>query len=178
MISPKKQMSKLCDFIEENKKYLEYDWYIKTRPDVYLISPISISTLPTDSINSRLRRYIGPKKIPFGGAVCGMGFWSDIADAYSFNNNEGLIEYTDNPDFNMDCHIFIFHKTLIDINAFKPISSKEYESFLKYSGTKENETFLTLLFYSRNIKINPIGIDLYITYDCITRAYSSDINCQ
>ena len=36
-INNKKQLSKICDFISEHKNELQYDWYIKIRPEMELL---------------------------------------------------------------------------------------------------------------------------------------------
>jgi hypothetical protein len=34
MINPKKQLTKICHFIKENREQLNYDWYVKIRPEI------------------------------------------------------------------------------------------------------------------------------------------------
>ncbi len=55
MINPKKQLSKMCDFIKENRGQLNYDWYIKIRPEIMLMEQIPFDTLMSNSINARAR---------------------------------------------------------------------------------------------------------------------------
>jgi hypothetical protein len=45
IINTKLQLCKITDFIIENKDNLNYDWYIKTRPDVKLLDQINFDIL-------------------------------------------------------------------------------------------------------------------------------------
>jgi hypothetical protein len=45
VVNTKRQFSKLCDFITEYKQELDYDWYIKFRPDMKLLDPIDMDIL-------------------------------------------------------------------------------------------------------------------------------------
>jgi hypothetical protein len=72
LINTKQQFSKLCDFITDYKSELDYDWYMKIRPDINLLEQIPFNTLLDRAINARARVYFGPKKL---GMVCPLMDW-------------------------------------------------------------------------------------------------------
>ena len=57
IINQKRQFSKICDFITEYKNELDYDWYIKIRPEVFLFENIPFHQLSNQAINARARVY-------------------------------------------------------------------------------------------------------------------------
>lgn len=178
-INTKYQFGKICDFITENKDELDYDWYIKFRPEIKLLEPINFASLNEMAINSRARKYIGPKKIKFGMSINGKGGWGHLGDCH-YDDIEKLVIPDDS--------IFIFHNNLVKKGAFDSFNDDEfynmknnlkneivknecigYERWI-YGG--ENEWF-GLIFYShRNIHLNVIGINM-IFEKC--NAYSGDL---
>ena len=52
IINPKQQFSKICDFITQYKAELDYDWFIKIRPDIKLLEPINFEVLSDTAISS------------------------------------------------------------------------------------------------------------------------------
>jgi hypothetical protein len=82
IINTKRQLSKICDFITENKNNLDYDWYIKIRPDLKLLENINFSMLSDTAINARARFYRGPKQIEYGMSINGEGGFKDVGDCY------------------------------------------------------------------------------------------------
>jgi hypothetical protein len=69
MITPKRQLSKMVDFINTYKDELKYDWYVKMRPENYLMQQFTFDNLCKHSMNARARYYEGSKKILFGSSV-------------------------------------------------------------------------------------------------------------
>ena len=69
MINHKFQLSKICDFITDYKTELQYDWYMKIRPDIKLLENINFNMLCENSINARARVYYGPKQIKYGNSL-------------------------------------------------------------------------------------------------------------
>lgn len=144
-INPKFQFSKICDFISEMKSELNYDWYIKIRPDMKLLEPIPFDILSDTAINARARYYVGPKQIKYGTSVNGEGCWKDVM-GYVYNINETEII--------MDDMLFIFHQNVIKKGAFDPII---------YTNTVEHEWVQTNIWKNRNIPLNIIGINMQNT---------------
>jgi len=163
IINKKKQLSKICDFITDYKSELNYDWFIKIRPDIKLLDHISFDKLSEDEINARARVYNGPKIIPYGLSVYGEGPWKYLLD-YKYDT----IEH----DIIMDDHMYIFHKKLVLKNAFDKIVHS-VDLVNNDWNTKEHEWMHTRIFNERKIKINVIGIQLNLTK---YNAFSGNIN--
>jgi len=155
IINTKRQLSKICDFITEYKSELDYDWYMKIRPEIKLLDNIDFSILPDNAINARARDYNGPRKIQYGMSVNGEGFWKNIGDCHYADNEHSI---------RIDDAIYIFHKNIVQNNAFETIPT-----FIE----PENETIHTRVFNERNIRLNIIGINLYMTKHC---SFSGNIN--
>ena len=137
VINPKRQLTKVCDFISSTE--LNYDWYMKIRPDVKLLEPIPFHMLSKDAINSRARVYFGPRNIPYGMSVNGEGIWKDVGDSHYDEVEHDII---------LDSMLFLFHNNLK--RAFEPIQP-EYD---------EGEWQQALVFNQRNIPVHVIGINL------------------
>jgi hypothetical protein len=142
VINTKLQFSKICDFITNYKNELNYDWYIKIRPDIKLLEPINFNMLSDISINARARIYYGPKKIKYGMSVNGAGIWQNIGDKYYSENENNIV---------LDDMFFVFHHNIIKLNAFDTIND--------YTPGWE-EKMQTNTFTNRNIHLNVIGINL------------------
>jgi hypothetical protein len=80
IINTKYQLSKICDFITEYKNELDYDWYVKIRPDMILLEEINFEKLAENSTNARARVYKGPLKLEYGMSVGGNGFWKNLIE--------------------------------------------------------------------------------------------------
>jgi hypothetical protein len=142
IINSNKQLTKICDFITDYKSKLNYDWYIKIRPDMKLLENINFNILSKTAINARARLYKGPAKIKYGMSINGKGgSWSDIGDCYYDETEYDVI---------LDDMFFIFHNNVIQLNAFDKIH---------FDG-QEHEWFHTEIFNSRKIALNVIGIHL------------------
>jgi len=154
-INTQLQLSKICDFITYYKKTLDYDWYIKIRPDIKLLGNIPFDMLSENAINARMRAYLGPKKIKYGNSVNGEGIFKSINNSDYVDTEVSTI---------MDDMLYIFHKNIIKKGAFET---------LPHIDSKQDEWFHSTIFNNRNIKMNIIGINM-----CNTRlgVYSGDTN--
>jgi hypothetical protein len=151
-ISKRFQMSKMCDFMSSNE--LDYDWYIKCRPDLKLLEqPFNLNVLKENAINARARVYYGNKNIKHGLSVGGQGVWKHRTPYY-YSNSERPI---------LDDMIYIFDKNVFKNGAFFKINNTK---------TRENEWFHTNVWQSRKIKLNVIGLHLIFTKN---NTYSGDI---
>lgn len=156
IINTKKQLSKICDFITEYKSELDYDWYMKIRPEIKLLDNINFRILSDNAINARARIYNGPRKIEYGMVVNGEGAWKNVGDCH----------YADNEDIILDDMLYIFHKNIVQNNAFEKIP-------ISMQCELENEPYHTCIFNKRKIQLNVIGINLcMIKYGC----FSGNIN--
>lgn len=139
MISTKQQISKMCDFITEYKSELNYDWYMKFRPDIKLLENFNFDMLSENAINARARVYYGPRKIKYGMSVNGEGMWKDIGDCFYDDEEHDII---------LDDMLFIFHNNMIHMGAFDKIEPLSLE--IEYAQTK--------IFNERKIPLHVIGI--------------------
>jgi len=137
VINPKRQLSKVCDFISAMD--LEYDWYMKIRPDIKLLEPIPFSMLSKEAINARARVYYGPRYIPYGMSVNGEGIWKDLGDSHYDEVEHDIV---------LDDMLFLFHNNVK--RAFEPIQP-EYDL---------GEWQQSLVFKERKIPVHVIGIHL------------------
>lgn len=145
-ISSKMQLSKLSDFIISKKDELDYDWFIKIRPDIKLNQPINFNKLLMNSINARAREYKGPKSVHFGSSIQ----TKYNTCKYSFSETTKVL----------DDQIFIFHNSIL--NKFKHITFLPDNFYLasKHGLLKyEHEWFHTNYWKWCNINLNIIGIN-------------------
>jgi hypothetical protein len=149
-VNTKYQLTKLCNFIEKHKDTLAYDWFIKFRPELYLVEPIHFTNLCTMSINARARKYTGPKRIEYALSVELPTTLSEI---------ESLVE--------MDDQIFIFHKNLIHKGGFSGIET--YNNIY----TIENETVQTDFWNKIGVSFNIIPINALFIRDISWIGYQS-----
>jgi len=154
MINYRMQFNKICDFVTHFKSHLDYDWYIKFRPDIRLLEKINFDILSENAVNARARVYKGPKKIKYGMSINGEGIWKDIGDC----------EYLpDEVEVVIDDHIFIFNKNIVQLGAFDTVEEKYY-----------NEWGMSGIFNERKIPLNVIGLNLeLLKYN----AFSGNLNC-
>ena len=141
IINTKLQFSKICDFITEYKSELDYDWYMKIRPDVKLLENIRFDLLSEHAVNARARVYHGPRKIKYGMSVNGEGKYKYIGDCHYADIEHDVI---------LDDMLFIFHRNIIQLNAFDPIPPPEGSAWPEWNQTK--------IFNERNIPLHVIGI--------------------
>lgn len=151
-ISPKYQLTKMCNFIQ--KYNLSYDWFIRFRPEMFLLEPFKLEGLCKISINARARKYIGPKRIRYG---------MSVELPATFNEIESLVE--------VDDQIYIFHKNVINNGGFSDIESYNNKIAI------ENETIHTEFWNLRRIPFNIIGINaLFIRNPCWIGYQSGNLN--
>jgi len=79
-IDANKQITKICNFISEFKNELDYDYYMKIRPEIKLLEQINFDFLDNNAVNARARVYRGPKKVKYDMSVKGEGPWKYIID--------------------------------------------------------------------------------------------------
>jgi hypothetical protein len=140
------QFSKICRFISEHKDHLHYDWYIKTRPDLKLLSPLNFSVMSDTSINARARQYTGPKTIKYGMSINGNGKWRNIGNCFYDPEEKHVV---------LDDMIYIFHNNVVKREGFSLI--------FNHDSDVEDEWYHSLLWKSRNISFNVIGINAYLS---------------
>lgn len=149
LISPKYQMDKICDFISSS--VLNYDWFIKTRPEMLLFEEINFNKLKPNAINARARVYTGSLGLENAASVGGEG----ISDA-------NVHDKYDVPfDIVMDDQIYIFDKNVILNNGFSKICNNDKQNFynlVPHHPKIQHEWFHTYIWAIRNIPFNIIGI--------------------
>lgn len=159
MINKKKQLDKICDFISQNQSTLDYDWFIKIRPEVKLLEKINFNSLLHNSINGRARVYNGPRNIPYGLSVGGEGVWNIYKDSSYYSHEIDVV---------LDDQIYIFDKNIIKMGGF-------LKHYTDDENTYVNERFMTKFYNSKNININIIGINMIFYKSDEFWAKSSDI---
>ncbi len=145
-INSKKQLSKICDFISKYKHELQYDWYIKIRPEITILdfNTIDFNILDKNAIHARARVYKGPINEKYTCSVGGEGIYSHIKECvYS-----ELAEYTE-----LDDNIYVFNKNIIEKNAFSTLDESANEK-------RQDEWFHSSTWSSRGVTLNVIGINV------------------
>lgn len=156
-----KILSRLLYFINKYKDTLDYDWYVRFRPEVRLFETINFNTLCINSINARARVYHGPKKIKYGSPVGGTGKWINEKESSYKENNETII---------LDDILIIFHNNIINKYNF------EYPT--TYSNKDGENEWVHNKYYDYNkIPKHVIGIDMMYINKENEFAYSGHINC-
>ena len=145
MVNTKRQMTKVCDFITQYKSELNYDWYIKIRPDTKLLAPIDFSSLVENAVNARARVYKGPKRVKYGISVNGEGYWKNWGDCFYDEEEKEVI---------LDDMVYIFDNKVIQANGFDTIEG-ETPGYDEWKQAK--------VWSSRKINVNVIGINLLNT---------------
>jgi len=143
-----KQFTKICDFITKDittDDLLQYDWYIRFRPETYLFENIPFDSLQKNSINARARQYSGPKKIKYGCSVGGKGTFSHIKPC-KYDTYEHDIE--------LDDQLYIFDKSVIENGGFSLSFCSEHTT------NNQHEDFHNNFWISKNIIRNVIGINM------------------
>jgi hypothetical protein len=115
---------------------------MKIRPDVKLLENINFDILSEHAINARARKYSGPKRIKYGMSVNGPDMWANIGDCH-YSDTENIVI--------LDHMLQIFHKNIINLNAFDKISLPLADA---------HEWVQTNIYTSRKIPLNVIGINL------------------
>lgn len=172
-IDSKKQLSKVCNFITKFKDKLDYDWFIKLRPEVQIFSRIDFEYLPKNTISARVREYLGPKKIMYGNSTSGPGWNQSINDCKFSNKEENIV---------LDDQLYVFDKQVINSNAFKTFDSENILKYARIINGKEApwgecEWVHTNLWKERKINLNLIGIQLKLQYSNGGYMSSGNVNC-
>jgi hypothetical protein len=155
VINTKRQFNKVCDFITDHKKVLDYHWYIKTRPDLELLEPIPFHQCLENAVNARAREYKGPKQVKYGMSVGGQGPWKDIRHSQYHTHEGGVV---------LDDAIYMFDNTVIQRGGFDKVLKEVFQG---------EEYFHTDTWKERNINVNIIGINICLRkYGC----FSGDLN--
>ena len=147
-INTKYQLTKVCNFIEKNN--LEYDWFIRFRPEICLVEPFDFESLCPMSINARARIYNGPRTIPYGMSI-------ELASTFRETESDILI----------DDQIYIFHKNVIDKGGFSEIH--KYNNIYNI----ENETVHTGFWNERGIPFNIVSINALFFRDANSMGFPS-----
>ena len=155
-VNAKAQVSKICDFISENRDKLNYDWYFRTRPEEELLDfdCINFETLPKDAVSARAREYAGPFTGKYSCSVGGEGSFKDIKACLYKPELEKLV---------LDSNDYVFHKTVVEKGGFAKITQEEKDWEKSTGRNNEDEWFFDNIMVSRNIKKNIIGINLRFT---------------
>jgi hypothetical protein len=135
---------------------LNYDYYIKIRPDIQLLEPLNFNTFLKSTINARCRQYTGPKKIQWGSSINGEGIWRNVQESFYDNEEKVVIP---------DDMLYIFDNNIIKLGAFDKI---EHEI-----SSPQNEWYHSTIWNSRKIPINIIGVYLKNTR---YNTYSGNLN--
>jgi len=136
-----RQLTKMCKFITTVKSTLNYDWYIKTRPEIRLLEQIDFSMMSPDSINARARMYEGPRQIKYGSSVpTKFPTYRSIA----FNIHEVTVV--------LDDQIYIFSHGIITKGCFEK-GNTVFQSV-------ENEWCHTDYWTKKNIPLHIVGLNV------------------
>jgi hypothetical protein len=157
IINNKKQLGKICDFITQYKHELDYDWYIKIRPDIQMLESINFDILCDTAVNARARVYRGPKKIKYGMAVNGKGPFENIGDCFYDEEEKEII---------LDDQFYIFHQNVINLGGFESFEPQNQINWFIPTNNMynlvEHEWVHSCCWVSRNISLNIIGINLLL----------------
>jgi hypothetical protein len=160
-INTDKILTRLVDFIITYKDELDYDWFIRIRPEVHLLENIPFDTLCMESINARARVYYGKKRIQYGLSTNGEGMWNYIRDC----------ELRDEEQVYLDDMLIIFHRNNLD--KFVPYLYSDYPSDYNNHNEWAHDTYYKDIHITKNV----IGINMIFRRKEGHYAYSGNINC-
>ena len=146
-IDSKKQLTKICNFITKYKDELDYDWFIKSRPEVQIFSRINLEFLPKNAISARVREYKGTKRIMYGNSTSGPGYAKHINDCRFSLFNRKIV---------LDDQLYVFDKEVIESGAFAEFDSQK--------DSIQHEWVHSNCWRERKINLNVIGIQLKLQY--------------
>ena len=153
-VSKKKQLSKICDFFSSTT-ITDYDFFIKTRPDLQILEFPNFNYILSDCINARARVYRGPKTIRWGSTVNGKGIWEkDRSCTFSLYETNVIL----------DDQFFIFDQS---------VKTKLFSEAIVENDDIQNEWFHDKIYTSKKIKKNIIGVN-----SCLKKynAFSGHLN--
>jgi len=152
-INTKGQWSKVCDFITDHRHELNYDWFVKIRPDIKLLEPVPWGKLSIEAVNARARVYNGPAHIRYGMSINGEGKWKNVGDCEKSMYENGIV---------LDDQFFFFHREMVERNVFDKVKPEP----------SENEWVMTACLTNRGAKLHVVGIHAELSkYQC----FSGDI---
>lgn len=154
-IDANKQITKICNFISEFKNELDYDYYMKIRPEIKLLEQINFDFLDNNAVNARARVYRGPIKVKYGMSVNGEGPWKYIIDCYESNEEKEII---------IDDQIFIFDKNVVNSAGFNKFENNHI---------RQDEWAFSKMLSDRKIKLNIIGLNCEF---CKVHQFSGHVN--
>lgn len=153
LINTKGQWSKVCDFITDHRDELDYDWFVKIRPDLKLLEPVPWGQLSIGAVNARARVYNGPAHIRYGMSINGEGKWKNVGDVKHERYEHDVV---------LDDQFFFFHRGVVDRNVFDKDTSDQ----------KEHEWTMTATLKKRGASLYVVGIHAELSkYHC----FSGDI---
>lgn len=157
IVNTARQITKICDFISMVESELDYDWYMKTRPDIRIIEPFTFDSFSPTAINARARVYRGPKRIKYGMSINGEGRYANVGDCFYDEHEKEIV---------LDDMMFIFHDTVIRLGAFRPIP---------IGNAREDhiEWVQSYIWNQRGIGMNVVGLYLENTTHGV---FSGDVN--
>ena len=140
-----KQLTKVCEFIKSFKSQLDYDWYVKIRPEVKLLESINFSRIKPNAINARARAYVGHRSIKYGLSVPAN---LPLITSVSFDAS--------NETFVLDDQLYIFDHSIIAGGYFETEGIKS-----KY--LYEDEWVHTEYWKLQNTPLNVVGLNVIFT---------------
>jgi hypothetical protein len=144
----------MCDFITEYKDQLDYDWFVKTRPEIKLLQQLSFD-LAENTIHARARMYKGPQRIKYASSLMG-------GDESSYKQYR-----TTEQELVLDDQIYLFHKSVMEKGGFASCQQ----------GRREDEWLHKYVWSQRGIQQNMIGLHVAFTkYSIENPCTSSDVN--
>ena len=152
-INSKMQISKICDLISKYGHKLNYDWFVRTRPEIELLDfdEINFHKLPKDAVSGRARVYRGPHTRKHSCSVGGVGDHSEYVNCKYRNKEE---------EVTIDSNFYVFHKNVVDKGGFSKISGAQGVEDGHPGRDREDEWYLSSIMLSRGIKLNIIGINM------------------
>lgn len=148
MTSERKQLGKICEFIANYKDTLDYDLFVKIRPEVKLLEQLDFTKLQPKAVNARARTYIGPKHTKHGMSVGGEGMFQKFKDDHYNPHELHLV---------LDDQFYVFDKDVVEMGGFLDTE--------KGLDMVENEIKHCQKWLSKGIKLNPIGIDMILNHE-------------
>ena len=152
------QFDKISKFITDYKSELNYDWFIKFRPELILKEPIDFNKLSNNSINARARSYIGPLKIK-NGAITPLDIDKNLVTNHT--------QYSKQTKYLiLDDQMYIFHKNVIDLGGFNKVNNKSNDLNFKEAKRykkRQDEWIHSGIWNCRNINQNIIGLNIDFT---------------
>ena len=159
-VDSKRHLSKVCNFITKYKDELDYDWFIKSRPEVQIFSRINLESLPRNTISGRAREYKGTKRIMYGNSTSGPGYNQSINDCRISIIGEHIV---------LDDQLYVFDKEVINSGAFVQFDSDNILQWARVVNGNpapygECEWVHSNFWKERKINLNVIGIQLKLQY--------------